>query len=296
MSEEEQTFEPYDFTAPSRIPQEQEKTIQLLHETFAEAAALRLSAYLNSEVTVTLDSVEQTTFQEYTSGLSSPTCMVTLDMHPLSGFSVMEINSVLMYGVIDKMLGGKGDDKGVKRPFTELELSISKKFFKIMLQELSHSWASVLAVSFSIKEFFTNPAGVRSIPTREVCLVVTLKMTIGGASGLATIAIPYVSLEPISGKLRNEQFNSRFRAKQPEEILAAHQRNFSSMEMDVKGILGTLPLTVEELLLLQEGDILDLGQKVNDTIDLYVANTPKFKATPGLVGKYKGAIIKEEVQ
>jgi len=288
-------FEVYDFNTPSRIPEEQAKTIQMIHETFAETASLRLSAYLGSEINISLDNVEQVSFEEYLSSLSSPTCIAVLDMHPLSGYSVVEVNSVIVYSIINKMLGGEGQDDEIKRPFTDLELSISKKFFKVLLQELSNAWASILTITFSVKAFQTNPMGVRSIPTREACLVVTLKMTIGEKKGLTTIAIPYVSLEPISGKLRNEQWNNRFHAKQPEEISTAHQRNFNAMEMEVSAILGTLPLSIEEVLLLQKGDILDLEQKVHDPIELRVGNTAKFMATPGLVAKYKGVIIKEEV-
>ena len=287
--------QPWDFAAPSRIPAEQLETIELLHQTFAATAPATLSTFLRSEVELELESVEQVTFSEYVKSLSAPTCIAVMDMQPLSGYAVMEINSVLLYSLIDKMLGGDGDTGEIKRPFTDLELTISKKFFNMVLSELSAAWSSILTLSFTVREFHTNPAAVRVIPTREAGLVVTLKARIDDANGLMTLTIPYMSLEPIAAKLGNKQFNNRYSKKQPEEIAAAHRRNFSAIDVDVAALLGNTQLSMVELLSLQKGDILSLGQRVHEPIDLTVAGKKKFSATPGLVGKYKGVVINEEV-
>lgn len=293
--EESPACKVYDFMAPSRLPPEQAKAIQLIHEGFAETAKGTLSAYLGADIDLAVEAVEQQPFQDYLATLSPPTCIATVDMHPLSGCAVMEVNAVLLYTLIDKMLGGGGTQNAVKRPFTDLELSISKKFFKLFLKELGSAWTSLVAITFSVKDLFTNPSSVRAIPQKETCLVVRMKMSVGQQKGLVTIAVPALSLEPVSGKLKSEQWNTRSRIKQPEDIVAAHQKNFQNVEMPVSAILGQLQLSVDELLQLQKGDILDLGQKVHEKINITVGGTPKFRGLPGLIGKYKGVIIREEV-
>lgn len=293
--EEEVTEELWDFAAPSRIPQEQLETIEILHQTFAETAPATLSTYLKAEVELSLQSVEQVTFSEYIRSLSSPTCIAIMDMQPLSGYAVTEVNSVLLYSLIDRMLGGDGDTGEIRRPFTELELTISRKFFNLLLKELSQAWSSILTLDFTVREFQTNPAAVRVIPTREACLVVTFKARIDESNGLITLTIPYMSMEPITSKLGSKQFNSRYSKKQPEEIAAAHRKNFNSVEVDVAAVLGNIQLSMVELLSLQNDDILNMERRINDAIDLEIAGKVKFTATPGLVGKYKGVMINEEV-
>src|ERR1700704_1055189 len=68
----------YDFRRPDRIAKDQLRAIHLLHENFARSLASSLSAYLRAYVAVSLVSVEQLAFMEFTQTLSSPTCLVAL--------------------------------------------------------------------------------------------------------------------------------------------------------------------------------------------------------------------------
>jgi flagellar motor switch protein FliM len=287
--------QPWDFAAPSRIPQEQVDTIEMLLRSYAENAPGSLSTFLTTDVTLELENLEQVTFAEYLKSLSLPTCIALLEMQPLSGYAVMEVNSILLYGLVDKLLGGSGEPQEVRRPFTELELTVSRKFFSTALRELDQAWSSILSINFSVREFHTNPAAVRVIPTRETCLVATFKTEIGEASGLITLAIPYLSLEPITAKLGNAQFSNRYRKKQPEEIAAAHRKNLGSVEVQLDALLGTTSLPMVELLSIQEGDVLSLNHRVHDPIEVRVAGKTKFTATPGLIGRSKGILINEEM-
>lgn len=284
----------WDFSAPSRIPQEQIDTIAMLLKSYCQNAPGALTTVLATDVTFSLENLEQLVFSEYVKSLSTPDCIALLEMQPLSGYAVMEVNPILLYGLVDKLLGGSGDPEEVRRPFTELELTVSRKFFTTALKELDTTWSSILSVNFTVREFHANPAAVRVIPMRETCIVATMKAEIGEASGLITFAIPYLSLEPIATKLNNAQFSNRYRKKQPEEIAAAHKKNLSSVPVELDALLGTTTLPMVELLSLQEGDVLSLQQRVHEPIQVRIAGAVKFLGTPGLIGKTKGILIHEE--
>lgn len=290
-----QDVQAYDFRKPNRIPKEHKRTICMVHETFAQAVSLTLSAFLHAEVNVSLDEVEQTTFQEYTMSLSNPTCAATVDMQPLNGFGIVELNSALVYTMIDRMLGGRGSVPGQVRSFTDIELSIARKLLNMILRDLGDSWQQLLRINFGLKELHSNPAFIRCIPSREVCLTAYIKMSVGDIQGLFTLCIPYVNLEPIAGKLKNEQFNSRYSPRQNTEVRAAHIRNFHRIPLDIKAILGSFALSMRELLLLQPGDIIDIRQAVRDPIRVRVGEQDKFLANPGLRGKSKAVVIQSEL-
>lgn len=286
---------PYDFKSPSRVPKEQTNTIELIHQKFAQMGATGLGTYLNSEVDMFLESLEQINFQEYILSLSTPTCVATFDMQPLNGYGVIEVNAPLIYATIDRILGGDGEVPAIARSFTELEMAIVRKIIQLLLKEFGQAWAHLLDLRFSMKDIQTHPSFIRVISQREACLVATIKARIASTSGLITVCIPYVNLEPVSSKLGTEQWTNRYGSTQAEEISCAHQRNFQRMDFDLTALLGTFELSSSELLSLQPGDILDLGAKTTQPIEVRVAGEPKFLANPGLIGRYRGVMIQSEI-
>jgi flagellar motor switch protein FliM len=160
---------------------------------------------------------------------------------------------------------------------------------------MSESWNHILTIAFGIKEVQTKPAFIRVIPSREACITARIKIMVGETSGMMTICLPIVTLEPIAGKLRNDQHN-RFQSKQSDGIAQAHRRNFNSLTVDVAALLGSMEVSMEDLLRLQVGDILDIGCRAKEPIEVRVAGEPKFLASPGLVGRHRGISIQSEIK
>ena len=284
----------YDFSNPNPIPEDQKKTITFLHENFAQKLKVSLSAFLRSEVDISLKSVEQLTFAQYTNSLNSPTCIMSYDMPPLSGYGVIEVNAIIAYAVINRMLGGDGSVPSQVRPFTDVELAILRRLVDMLLNELEETWKPVINMHFTPKEMYTNPSLVKIIPMKEVTLIITFNMKIADSSGLVTICIPYSNLEPIAFKLGSKQW-IKFSNKQSEDIQAAHQRNFLGLELETTAVLARFDMNMEDVLSLEKGDILDTGKKTKDPIILKIANRDKFEANPGLLGKHKALSIEKEL-
>lgn len=285
----------YNFKKPCPIPEEQKKTIALLHEQYAQKLKINLSAFLRTETETSLEGVEQVTFAEYISSLNSPTTITSFDMHPLSGFGLIEVNAVIAYSIIDRMLGGKGSVPSQVRPFTDVEIAIIRKFVDTLLENLQEAWKPIIKMTFSPKTIQTNPSMIRIIPMREITLIVTLNVKIANTNGLITICIPYSNLEPIAFKLGNQQWN-KYTGKKSESIQAAQRKNFYRINLELSAILGTIDLNIEDVLSLQVGDIIDLGKKTKSPIKIQVAKKEKFEASPGLLGKYKAISIQNDIK
>ena len=123
----------YDFRHPNKIPEEQKRTVMLIHETFAQTLNLSLSAFLRTEMSVQFEKLEQCSFYDYIKTLDNPTCLINFSMTPLNGYGLLEINAPIVYTIIDRMLGGTGEIPKIGRSFTDLELSIVHKFAGILL-------------------------------------------------------------------------------------------------------------------------------------------------------------------
>jgi len=281
----------YDFYHPNRIPKDHIETLNRIHERYSDLLSGSLSTFLRTNVEVKLDTVVQLAFQDYLKLLVNPTCIATFDMQPLNGYCAMEINAVLIFSMIDRMLGGDGKTPDTSRAFTDIETSICSKIIRIFLDGFSDSWKQMLTFNFHLKEVQTNPAFTRTIPMREICLVAKMKMTIGDTSGMVTVCLPYVNLEPIASKLKKEEWNSSFSTKQSQEVQEAHQKNFMTIDLELCAHLGKTELSMSDLLMLQPGDILNLGNKTRNPISITIGGIEKFKGVPGLCGRNKAVGI-----
>ena len=291
----ENEYKTFDFNRLTTMSDEQMHRIQLIHEAFSKSATMALSAQLANDSVITVESIEQLSFDAYLESLTSPTCIVSVDMLPLHGYGILEVNSDIAFSFVDRKLGGEGEVPESQRPLTDLELAIAKKMVNLFLNDLSEAWTSILNVRFGLKKMETNPEMMTIIPLRELCLVTRFNVITGDAKGEMTFCLPYVNLEPIVSLLNSEQWNSKGTVHQSEEIKAAHTQNLLNVDVDFKAVLGDLQISMFDLLSLQQGDVLNLNHKVHDSIDLYVVGKKKFQGNPGLLGKNKGVSIQNNL-
>ncbi len=204
------------------------------------------------------------------------------------------MNSSIIYPIINRMVGGDGELPSLARPFTELENAIIKKLVHFIFRDLSHSWKHLEDFQFGFQESYMNPSFIQILSPEESCLIITLKAKTGDNSGLLTLCYPFTCLELLQSKITTTS-----EQKIPEKLLSQiqehHWENLRSIELEVCALLGNITITMEELVSLNIGDVLDIGHKPDDPIIITVNRKDKFEATPGLVGKYKGAIIRDVI-
>src|SRR3981081_150370 len=104
----ERSIKLYDFRRPDRFSKEHIRAIQNIHETFARVTASSLSSYLRSATTVSLSSIEQVVYDEYIHQLPNPTLVNLVELQPLAGRIVVEMNMTLGLSMLDRMMGGPG--------------------------------------------------------------------------------------------------------------------------------------------------------------------------------------------
>src|SRR6266446_10437395 len=96
----------YDFRRPDKFSKEHIRAIQNIHETFARVTASSLSSYLRSATTVSLSSIEQVVYEEYVHQLANPTLVNLVELQPLAGRIVVEMNMNIGLAMLDRMMGG----------------------------------------------------------------------------------------------------------------------------------------------------------------------------------------------
>ncbi len=287
----------YDFKRPERVSKDQMRALEALHEGFSRNFGAALSGYLRTIVEVTVANIEQLTFSEFIHALPNPTCFNLLSAKPLDGQMCLEISPLIIYPIIDRLLGGSSADLFIpQRPLTQIEWRLVKRLTDRALSNLSEAWSAITKIGFELTETESNPQLVQIVPPNEVVVVIGFEIKMGNRAGTMSLCIPYNVIEPVMGKLSQQNWFTYTKKTASDDHIKAMQKNLSGAPLMVKVLLGHTSIKVEELMNLVPGDIIQLEKPASGEMIVQVEGKNKFT---GLIGQYKGkrAIrIKRSVQ
>ena len=277
----------YDFKRPDKFSKEQLRTVSNMHETFARLTTTSLSAQLRSLVHVHVASVDQLTYEEFIRSIPTPTTLAVVNMDPLKGNAVLEIDPTITFCMIDRLFGGRGSTTGNKnRDLTDIEQSVMEGIIVRILANIREAWTQVIDLRPRLGQIETNPQFAQIVPPSEMVVLVTLEMKVGEEEGMMNFCIPYLTIEPIISKLSSQFWFSSVRRSSTTQYLGTLKEKLSSVEMDVVAEVGSIDLPIREVLSLRVGDVVRLSNiRVGDPLTLSVGSKKKFYCQPGVVGK-----------
>ncbi|MBP3710687.1 MAG: flagellar motor switch protein FliM [Treponema sp.] len=277
----------YDFKRPDKFSKEQLRTVSNMHETFARLTTTSLSAQLRSLVHVHVASVDQLTYEEFIRSIPTPTTLAVVNMDPLKGNAVLEIDPTITFCMIDRLFGGRGTTTGNKnRDLTDIEQSVMEGIIVRILANMREAWTQVIDLRPRLGQIETNPQFAQIVPPSEMVVLVTLEMKVGDEEGMMNFCVPYLTIEPIISKLSSQFWFSSVRRSSTTQYLGTLKEKLSSVEMDVVVEVGSINLPIREVLSLRVGDVVRLSNiRVGDPLTLSVGNKKKFYCQPGVVGK-----------
>ncbi|BBB93176.1 MAG TPA: flagellar motor switch protein FliM [Methylomusa anaerophila] len=275
----------YDFKRPDKFSKDQIRTIYMLHENFARLINTYLSAHLRTIVHVDVASVDQLTYEEFIRSLPNPSVISIFQMRPLKGNAILEINPNIILALIDRLFGGPGLSPAKPRPLTDIEEVIVRRVINKALESMQEAWKQVFVIEPRLDAIETNPQFTQIVPPNDMVVLVTLQAKIGQAEGFISICIPYLMLEPIMSKLTTTFWVASSMAKQSSpEMMSVLQRKLEKTRIPAIVELGQVSITVQELLNLAVGDVLQLNSRTNDDLSVIIGTREKFKCKPGVSG------------
>jgi flagellar motor switch protein FliM len=288
---------PYDFKRPERVGKEQMRVLQTLHEGFARNFAAALSGLIRSIVEVKLTGVDQLTYSEFIFALDNPTCFNLLKARPLEGTVIVEFSPLVVFALIDRLLGGGREIPAVaRRPLTEIEHLLMRRITNLFITELKKAWADVIPLELEIDRVESNPQLVQIVPPNEVVVVISFELDIGDTRGMFNLCIPYNALERISNRLTPNSWVAYGKRDPTPESLSQIGRNLRGAIVQLRAQLAKTRITTAELIGLRVGDIITTAKDVRQPILVYLEQTPKFWARPGVFKGHKAIRIEEIVK
>lgn len=296
IKREEKRVKLYDFRRPSKFSKEHVRVFDMIHENFARSVSTYLSGRVRTFVSINLASIDQITYEEFIRSLPAPAFIVVFSAPEFVGSAILEMNLELFYAILDLILGGPGTTN-VKRPPTEIEISIMRKEVMNILANLAQAWGDVYAFSPTIESIENNPQFVQIAPPSEMILLISLFLTIGKTEGFMNVCWPSSLMEPLMDRLSSRNW---FKVAKKEEASEKLQKdlveNLGQMNVAINAVLGEAILTVREILELEVGDVIRLKSHKDEDITLQVQGKTKFLARPGTYKGYRAVKITKVVE
>jgi flagellar motor switch protein FliM len=267
----------YNFRRPDRVSKEQLRFLHSLHQRFARIFSSSLSVYLRALIEVNLYLVEQLTYGEFILSLPDPTYLNAIAMEPLEGNLVLEINPKIHFPMIDKMLGGKGEDfGGPRRTLTDIERTLIEGVVKLVLRDLEESWKQIAKLGMSIAATETSPQLIQVVAPNEIVLLIVFELKIGEAKGFMNFCIPSIVLEPIVKRFSQDWYTHR--TKTSVEEVKKIKLNLLKTKIRAEAGIYENCIKVKDLLVLAPGNVLKLETKIDEEINVKLNGIKKFNA------------------
>jgi len=276
----------YDFKRPDKFSKEQIRTISMMHDTFARLTTTSLSAQLRSMVHVHVASVDQLTYEEFIRSIPTPTTLAIINMDPLKGNAILEIDPAVTFSIIDRLFGGTGEGTKAQHELTDIETSVMEGIIVRILGNMREAWTQVIDLRPRLGQIDTNPQFAQIVPPTDMVVLVTLETKVGDVEGMINFCIPYLTIEPIIGKLSTQFWFSTVHRGTTTENLNVLKDKLATVDVNVVAEIGKINIPVREVLSLQIGDVVRLyNTRIGDAYSLNIGNKRKFLCRPGVIGK-----------
>jgi len=272
-----------DLLKPNRFTRSELQVLTRIQEMVARKMGAAIAERLRLEASCDCVGVEQLRFSNWISLLDHPTGTYILQMDPLRFPSVLTVSPELLYGAVDRILGGTGEAHACPQDLSEAEYEVADALVQPLLGHIQEGLGEMVEVHPKVIGRYTNPSLAQVLPAQEVVLALHFQVSGNPLFGDIRLAIPYAALEPHLGGLESSRFLSE--GRKDGVYRSVLTETISGIPMDLKVILGEMELNLRDILALKKGDVLTLTTKPGDLLEIPVQGKTKFRGVLGTRGR-----------
>ncbi len=287
---------PFDFRLPNRISKNQLRTIRNINENFAESFSSFLVSKLQAMVIVKVTSVDQIYYSEYILSVPNPACIFTFEIKNTDIKGILEINADLALNIVDRLLGGNGSGNKQSKVITPIEQKVLGSVVDKVMLDLNKAWQVVGNFEFAIERFEPDIDFAQITTQSESVLLISFEIIIGEQSYMMNICFATYAFDVILNKLSSQKLSSvrpiKYEGTTSEEIITNHlYETFIPVTVE----FGKAKISVQELMELEKGDIIELETKVNDEHIIKVGNKILFYGRSGNLNRHKAIKVTRKI-
>lgn len=274
----------YDFRRPNKFSKDQLRTLQMIFDNLARSMTTFFSGYLRTMVNVSVISIEQITYYEFSNSLTNPVFISIFEAEPLEGPILFELNNNTTYAILDRLLGGIGKGELLERDYTEIEMGLLTRIVKQVIPLFKEPWNNILDINPVLMRIETNSQFTQIISPNETIALCTLSIKINETEGMINFCLPHITLEPILPKLTTKFWFSNLKKEESNKSEFLKEK-ISKTYIPLKVEIGQTTVAIRDLLNFEVGDIIMLDKNFKDPVDIVIDKKVKFQGIPGIKNK-----------
>ncbi len=198
-----------------------------------------------------------------------------------------------MFALVDMYFGGRGRHAKIEgREFTAIENEIIRTLLAGAFENLREAWAHVADLRIEQVGSEMNPHFANIVSPTEIVVVCNFITEIEGVGGNLHVTMPYSMIEPLREVLDSGVQSDR--VDKDDRWAVALRRELEDAPVELRALLGHSTITIEQLLQLKAGDILQ--SDFTGTLTLLADEVPVFRGTYGQSGGCKAVKVGERLR
>ncbi len=175
--------------------------------------------------------------------------------------------------MIDRMLGGNGQAPAPNRGLTEIEQNVVDAVVKLMLENLTEAWRPIVDLVFRIQGRETRPQMLQVASPNEGVVLLVFDIKVGDTRGMLNLCVPASVIE-----MAGSGFSQGWRHTQRGPTGLDRKRLFENLSRVPMSTMASLQSSIPggDLVALQPGDILALGQQLTQPVEVSIGQRHKF--------------------
>ncbi len=290
IEDEDGRIKYYDFKRPNTISREKKRMLYKLFETTAYQISREISNFLRSTVKVSLNSIDELSFEIFKSTCPELMFLNTVKLAPLQGFGCVAMDMGLCLSIVEKSFGGAGKSQPEVRKLTDTEVKILGDVVTIIVDRLGGSWKPHVEMEWTVSDSTMEPRYLNIASDTEVVLLLSFTFNLEYSFGELKICFPVSSLDETLDNFFNVDKTGGSEGEN-KECADALRRLVGGANVTVAGVLDETNITVSDVLNLKNGDVLKLDSKIINHVKVSVEGKPKFSGKLGLFSRKKAIQI-----
>ena len=279
-----------DFSQPTKFTKEEQRHLRRAHEAFCRTASTRLSADFRMPIDLELITATQYTWSSALSELQPEAVCAVCEAQPTGARLAMAADLPLLLSLIERLFGGEAGKVPADRELSDIDLTVTRRVFKMLLDQLSVAWTDLLGLSLELVDFESEPASAHIVPLSDPVIALTAEARFARNSFTIATILPYSCVESAPRQLPT----SARHGGDPKGVMARRMHNaVGESKVELRAEVGASELSLDEVLALKVGDKVTLGPASQSDVILYAESVPVHRTRAGRNGAHRAVQIVE---
>ena len=262
--------------------------LKSIFDNYSRIAGSQINGLFRTSSELSVITVEEQRYYEFGNALNDNDVLTIVDvtMPNVAQGPPLLINASmsLMLSLMDRMLGGVGEEADVDEyyTYTEIEMALYRRVIQYLIGALKDSWSTYIDLNFELNRLEENPGMFQEIGVDETIVIVVIDVELKECTGRLNVCIPGTLLSnifSIMDKRKHSAMGDEFKSQDNRQDIF---NSIKGSDLLVRAKVGDAMITLDDIYNLHVGDVVNLNTPKDSDIEIYVEEQPWFKGQLGV--------------